>query len=196
MKDCGCEILGAAPARGRNAGADPGVAVGVVSQGFGVVGFPVARGHRVDRDALLRAFARHGFGEPRHAVLGGCIGGHADAALEAQHRDNIDDAAGTSGGDHVTRGLLREQDNRSKIDVENGIPILWRNIDNGGAPDDPRIVDENVHTAQRRYGRFDDRPGISSVTMRSRRDATFGASQLQNYFRQKAIFGSGCLDGM
>ncbi|MCY1297236.1 hypothetical protein D9M70_466690 [compost metagenome] len=81
-------------------------------------------------------------------MLRGGIRRHADAALEGQHRGDIDDAAGASGRDHVSGCGLRQQKGRLQVDVEHTVPVFLGIVEQVGAANDAGIVDEDVDAAE------------------------------------------------
>ena len=78
------DVGGLAPAAGRDAVEDRLVAVGVGAQRLGVVGLDVAGRDGVDVDAARRPLVGEELGQAGDAVLGGGVGGDADAALEGR----------------------------------------------------------------------------------------------------------------
>src|SRR5690606_32482207 len=123
----------------RDALKDAVVALGVLAQGGGVVGGDIAGGDGVDVDAPMGPFAGEQAGDAGQPAFGGRVGRHANAALEGQHRGDVDDLAGAI-GQHAPRGCLREEEGCLEIEVHHRVPILFGEVDGVGTADGAGIV--------------------------------------------------------
>ena len=92
------EVVGGAPAAGRDAGADAGEALRVAEQGRVHLRLDVARGNGVDGNALARPLIGEALGDLADGALGRGVRGHRQATLEGEQRGKVDDAAAAAGG--------------------------------------------------------------------------------------------------
>src|SRR6185503_6398502 len=87
------EIGGLAPAAGRDAAEDVAIALLVRAQRRGVVGFEIAGRDRVHVDAARRPLVREQARDAGEAALARGVRRRANAALEREHRGDVDDLA-------------------------------------------------------------------------------------------------------
>lgn len=90
------EVLGRAPAASGDASRDAGQPLRVVQQRLVHVRRDVARGDRIDGDAAARPLVGEALGQLRDGALGRGVGGHREAALEAEQARVVDDGAAAS----------------------------------------------------------------------------------------------------
>src|SRR5471032_3310767 len=113
-------IVGRAGARQRHRGQD--LPLRLVGQSFGHVGFDIAGGHRVHRDAAAGHLLRQGLREPDQAGLRRGIVGLTRGAGLSHHRCNIDDSAPAS-AHHAGKHRLNAAKRACQIDVHHQVPI-------------------------------------------------------------------------
>jgi len=144
-----------APAGGGDAFEDLAVAGFVGLQGFGVGGGEVAGGDGVDLDVFGGPLVGEGLGELGDAAFGGCVGGDADAALEAEEAGDIHDlsswlafGAGFFAGDEVASDELGELEDAGEVDLEDLLPGVEGGVYGGVAVDGSGVVYEDVDVAE------------------------------------------------
>ena len=78
------EVFRVAPAAGGNAGEDGLAALGVVAEGFGVIGVDVAGGYGINVDASACPLVGECLGELADTSFAGSVTGDIDAPLESE----------------------------------------------------------------------------------------------------------------
>ena len=144
------DVLGLAPAAGRDAVEDRLVAGRVGAQRLGVVGLDVAGRDRVDVDALRRPLVGEQLGQAGDAVLGRGVGRDADAALEGEQRGDVDDRAARPAREGGAGEGLRQEEHRLQVDVDHLVPVGLAEVDGVGPADDAGVVDEDVERTEGR----------------------------------------------
>ena len=91
------------PAARRNAAEDFRVALFVRPQSIRIIRCEVSGRDGVDVDAVLRPLVGEQLSQARDAAFGRRVARHPDAALEGQHRRDVDDLAAFAGRHHRTR---------------------------------------------------------------------------------------------
>jgi hypothetical protein len=141
------DIRRGAPPSGGDALEDLPVARFVGLQRRGVVGGDVARRDRVDVDAFGRPLVGEQPCQPCDPALGSGIARHADPALEAQQRGDVDDLAAAL-CEHVPPGRLAQEEQALEVGVDHRVPVGLGELDRIGAADDAGVVDEDVEAAE------------------------------------------------
>src|ERR1035437_3343095 len=147
------DIFRFAPARFGNAGENGFITFLVFANRTGVFGGDVTRRDGVGVDAFLRQFVGERLGDAGNAAFAGRVTGHNDAALKRKHRSdvhNLEPRIGvrfiaTAGEPPFAHGL-REEKRRGQVDLDDGVPIGLRMVNNRRAFDDAGAIDEHVHT--------------------------------------------------
>ena len=148
-KDDGAfEIVRRAPSACRNAREDLAAARGVVAERLRVVRGHVAGRDGVDVDAERRELVGHGAGQAEQTALRGGVRGHANAALERQHRRDVDDPSATLPLHDRACKLAAEREYGAEVHLDHGVPILIAVVEDRRAADDPGVVDEDVRAAE------------------------------------------------
>ena len=110
------EVVRSAPASRGDAVEDRVVALLVGADRRGVRRRDVARGDRVDADAVLRELVRHQHRERLDAALRGRVARNEDAALEREHRGDVYDLSALALLEHLADDGLREEERRREVD--------------------------------------------------------------------------------
>ncbi len=145
--DRALQIIGRAPAAGRDAREDVAAAHRIVAQGLGVVSGHVAGGDGVDVDTMRRELVREGAGEAEDAALRGGVGDDADASLKREHRGDVDDLPAALLLDEAPCEVAREGEDGAEIHFDDRVPIVVAGVDEIRAADDAGVVDEDVGVA-------------------------------------------------
>src|SRR5260370_24730061 len=122
------EILRLSPARGGDAFEDLPIASLVGLQGFRVGRSEVTGGDGIDLNTLRRPFVGERFCQLGNAAFAGGVGRHADTALEAEQRRDVNDLAAvhtdSSAWDHVATSKLRELKDARKMALNDQLPVF------------------------------------------------------------------------
>ena len=127
-----------------------GLPVVVVDFGIDVTG-----ADRVDVDAELAPFHRHGLGHLHHGRLAHAVGADLRQHLEAGHRCDVDDAAAGVGAGRRTLGtrqhafadLLPDEESAAHIGVEDVVKVLFAHVLQPLRGADTAVVDQDVDRA-------------------------------------------------
>ncbi len=114
----------------------------------------VAGTDAVDPDLIGAVVDRHRLGQQHHGALGGAVGRGTPAAGQTPARGGVDDRAAAGLGHHRDR-LLRHQEDRLDVHRHQPVPFLFGRFEQVGTPDDARVVDQDVETAERGHGPLD-----------------------------------------
>jgi hypothetical protein len=87
-------------------------------------------------------------GELGDAAFAGCVGGDADAALEAEEAGDVDDLSCRLARDDVAGYELGELEDAGEVDLQDLLPAFERGVDGGVAVDGSGVVDEDVDAAE------------------------------------------------
>jgi DNA-binding Lrp family transcriptional regulator len=137
------DVVRLGPAAGRDASAELGVADRILAKRLGVIGLDIAGRHRVDVHPLGRPLVAHRLGEPDDGVLAGRVRGHVDAALEGEHRGDVDDLA-VAALDHAPGERPGQLEDRVEVHGEDRAPVVRVGVEQRRAADRPRVVDQDV----------------------------------------------------
>ena len=113
----------------------------------------------VDPDPLRPVVDRHRPGQVHHGPLRRAVAGRAGTALEPPARTDVDhDAAAAEG--HLGDRVPAQQEDGLDVDRHDPVPFLLRRLDDIGAANDPRRVDDDVEPAERGDGSLDQPPAV------------------------------------
>ena len=123
------------------------IAASVVTQ-LGVdVGGEVARGDGVHLGAEACPLGGDGAREVDDRALGRAVGREPRSAEEAEHRGDVDRAAGSRLGE-PSAGLAAAQEHAAHVGVEDAVPLGLVEVDEVDVRRDAGVVDEDVDAAE------------------------------------------------
>ncbi len=147
-------VLRLAPAPRRDAFQDRLPAFLVLEQRTRVLRPHVTRRNRIHIHSAPGPLIGQRLGDLRHAAFGRRIRRHVDAALKRKQRSNVNDLP-LPARQHVRARRAAEPEHRGQVDLDHGVPVFVGMFRRRCAPDDARVVHQDVHRAHRRHGLID-----------------------------------------
>src|SRR5581483_2471556 len=122
----------------------------------------IAWANAVYANVLRTVVDCHSLGQQHHGSFGGAIRCSLGASRQAPAGSSIDDRP-PARARHDGNRLLRHQKDRFDIHTHHAVPIFFTGFENGSAPNNTSIVEENADTSKKIESALDDTVTIGAV---------------------------------